>query len=259
MTGPMHVNELLNLKGRRALITGSGQGIGQGIARRLAQAGAYVILHGRKDTTALRDLSQELNALPGGSGLILADLSTSQGCAALMKEVQDTYGRLELLINNAADQGNTALYDIDSDSVTAMLSTNVAAPMLLTRDFARQAKPGAAIVNICSIEAIRPSLGHSHYASSKAGLLQFTRAAARELGPNGVRVNAVCPGLIDRPGLDQDWPEGLNSWIENAPLQRVGTANDVADAVLFLASGASGFITGSSLNVDGGMDCISGW
>jgi NAD(P)-dependent dehydrogenase (short-subunit alcohol dehydrogenase family) len=259
MTGPVLVNELLNLKGRHALITGSGQGIGLSIARRLAQAGASVILHGRKDTTALRDLSEELSALPGGSGLILADLSTSQGCAALMQEVQETNGRLDLLINNAADQGIAALCDLDPDSVTSMLSTNMAAPILLTRDFARQAKPGAAIVNICSIEAIRPSLGHSHYASSKAGLLQFTRAAACELGPKGVRVNAVCPGLIDRQGLNQDWPEGLNRWIENAPLQRIGTSNDVANAVLFLASDASGFITGSSLNVDGGMDCISGW
>ena len=166
---------------------------------------------------------------------------------------------MDLLINNAADQGIAALCDLDPDSVTSMLSTNMAAPILLTRDFARQAKPGAAIVNICSIEAIRPSLGHSHYASSKAGLLQFTRAAACELGPKGVRVNAVCPGLIDRQGLNQDWPEGLNRWIENAPLQRIGTSNDVANAVLFLASDASGFITGSSLNVDGGMDCISGW
>ena len=259
MTGPVLVNELLNLKGRRALITGSGQGIGLSIARRLAQAGASVILHGRKDTTALRDLSEELSTLPGGSGLVLADLSTSKGCAALMQEVQETNGRLDLLINNAADQGIAALCDLDPDSITSMLSTNMAAPILLTRDFARQAKPGAAIVNICSIEAIRPSLGHSHYASSKAGLLQFTRAAACELGPKGVRVNAVCPGLIDRQGLNQDWPEGLNRWIENAPLQRIGTSNDVANAVLFLASDASGFITGSSLNVDGGMDCISGW
>jgi len=259
MTGPVTVNELFDLKGRRALITGSGQGIGLSIARRLAQVGAFVILHGRKYTTALRDLSRELNTLPGGSGLILADLSSSQGCAALMQEVQETYGNLELLVNNAADQGIAALCDLDPDSVTAMFSTNMAAPMLLTRDFARQAKSGAAIVNICSIEAIRPGLGHSHYASSKAGLLQFTRAAARELGPKGIRVNAVCPGLIDRPGLDKDWPEGLNSWIKNAPLQRIGTANDVADAVLFLASNASRFITGSSLNVDGGMNCISGW
>ena len=139
-----------------------------------------------------------------------------------------------------------------------MLSTNLTAPMLLTRDFARQAKPGAVIVNICSVEAIRPSLGHSHYASSKAGLLQFTRAAARELGTDGVRVNAICPGLIDRPGLEQDWPEGFDSWIKNAPLKRIGTARDVAEAVLFLASDTSSFITGSALNVDGGMDCISG-
>ncbi len=259
MTELLRVNELLNLKGRQALITGTNQGIGVSIARKLAQAGASVILHGRRETKALNDLSEEFRDQHEGGGLILADLSTALGCSTLMREIKESYGRLELLINNAADQGIAPLYDLDSDSITTMLSTNMAAPMLLTRDFARQAKPGAAIVNICSIEANRPSLGHSHYASSKAGLLQFTRAAALELGPKNVRVNAVCPGLIDRPGLDQEWPEGRNSWIENAPLKRIGTTNDVANAVLFLASDASRFITGSSLNVDGGMDCISGW
>ena len=259
MTELLQVNELLNLKGRQALITGTNQGIGLSIARRLAQAGASVILHGRKETKVLNDLSKELRDQHEGGGLILADLSTSHGCSSLMREVKESYGRIELLINNAANQGIAPLIDLDPDSITTMLSTNMAAPMLLTRDFACQAKPGAAIVNICSIEANRPSLGHSHYASSKAGLLQFTRAAALELGPKNVRVNAVCPGLIDRPGLDQEWPEGRNSWIENVPLKRIGTANDVANAVLFLASDASRFITGSSLNVDGGMDCVSGW
>lgn len=259
MTGHLHVSELFNLKGRRALVTGSNRGIGVCIARRLVQAGASVILHGRKYTKALLELSEQLKAEQGGGGLILADLSTPHGCATLMREVKETYGHLELLINNAADQGIATLYDLDPDHITTMFSTNMAAPMLLTRDFALQAKPGAAIVNVCSIEAIRPNLGHSHYASSKAGLLQFTRAAARELGPKNVRVNAVCPGLIDRPGLDKEWPEGRKSWIEHAPLKKIGSAYDVANAVLFLASDAARFITGSSLNVDGGMDCISGW
>lgn len=259
MTTAPHVTELLNLHGRRALVTGSSQGIGRSIAHRLAQAGASVILHGRKETNAIRELSDELTSMPGGCGLIFADLSTSKGCATLMQEVQEQYGGLELLINNAADQGMATLCDLDPDSISAMLATNLAAPMLLTRDFARHAEAGSAIVNICSVEAIRPAIGHSHYASTKAGLLQFTRAAALELGASGVRVNAVCPGLIDRPGLDQDWPEGIKSWVKNAPLQKVGTSRDVADAVLFLASDASRFITGSALNVDGGMDCISGW
>ena len=119
-------------------------------------------------------------------------------------------------------------------------------------------RPGA-IVNIASIEGLQPADGHSHYAASKAAVLMHTRAAALELGRHGIRVNAVAPGLIERVDLAADWPDGVRRWQSACPLGRLGQPDDVADAVLFLASDAARWITGATLVVDGGMLTRSTW
>ena len=118
---------------------------------------------------------------------------------------------------------------------------------------------GGAIVNIASIEGTDPAMGHSHYATSKAGLLMLTRSLTLEYAGRGIRTNAVSPGLIDRAGIEQNWPEGVARWRENAPLGRMGNIMDVADAVLFLLSRASRWISGVNLVVDGGMSTVSRW
>jgi NAD(P)-dependent dehydrogenase (short-subunit alcohol dehydrogenase family) len=118
---------------------------------------------------------------------------------------------------------------------------------------------GGTIVNIASIEGTDPAMGHSHYATSKAGLLMLTRSLTLEYAGKGIRVNAVSPGLIDRKGIEDDWPEGVARWQEYAPLERMGDTTDVADAVLFLLSPASRWISGVNLVVDGGMSTVSRW
>ena len=123
----------------------------------------------------------------------------------------------------------------------------------------RTRRAAGAIVNIASIEGMDPAKGHAHYATSKAGMLMMTRAAALEYGEANVRVNAVSPGLIDRQGLVEDWPDGVERWMRRAPLQRLGLPNDVADAVLFLLSPAARWISGANLVVDGGMSAVSRW
>jgi NAD(P)-dependent dehydrogenase (short-subunit alcohol dehydrogenase family) len=115
------------------------------------------------------------------------------------------------------------------------------------------------IVNIASIEGLQPAMNHSHYTTSKAAVLMHTKSAALELGRLGIRVNAVAPGLIDREGLETDWPEGVQRWRSACPLERLGTPEDVADAVLFLLSPASRWITGATLVVDGGVLTNNVW
>ena len=112
---------------------------------------------------------------------------------------------------------------------------------------------GGAIVNIGSISATNPATDHSHYNSAKSGVVTFTRSCAQELGPFGIRVNAVSPGLIHKPGIEKAWPEGVGRWRSRAPLRRLGEPEDIADACLFLASPAARWISGQNLAVDGGM------
>ncbi len=138
----------------------------------------------------------------------------------------------------------------------AVLAATLRSVFLMTQAAARQMIAqggGGAIVNISSIEAENPAPGHSHYNAAKGGVLMYTRAAANELGPHGIRVNAVAPGLIWTPGLETNWPEGVARFLRAAPLGRIGTPEDVADACLFLASPAARWITGASLTVDGGV------
>jgi 3-oxoacyl-[acyl-carrier protein] reductase len=141
-----------------------------------------------------------------------------------------------------------------------VLDTNLDGPFLVTQRAARGwGDRGGAIVNVASIEGSDPAVGHAHYATSKAGLIMFTRAAAIEFGPRNIRVNCVSPGLVERDGLAVEWPEGVARWRERAPLGRLGTPKDVADAVLFLLSPAARWISGTNLVVDGGMSAQNRW
>ena len=148
---------------------------------------------------------------------------------------------------------------MSSSDISQMLEINLQIPIMMTRYFAEYSEKGGSILNICSIEGLTPALNHSHYASSKAGLINFTKASALELGSKNIRVNSICPGLIDRQNLDKDWPQGVKSWLEKAPLKRLGAGNDIANAALFLVSDAASFITGANLVVDGGMECVPSW
>ena len=169
-------------------------------------------------------------------------------------------GQPSMVVNNAAAQPVQSLADMSDESWRSVLNTNLDGPFLVTQRAARAwGERGGAIVNIASIEGSDPAAGHAHYATSKAGLILFTRAAALEFGPRNIRVNCVSPGLIQSDGLDEAWPDGVERWRARAPLGRLGTAKDVADAVLFLLSPAARWISGTNLVVDGGMSAQSRW
>jgi NAD(P)-dependent dehydrogenase (short-subunit alcohol dehydrogenase family) len=256
------VTALLDLQGKIALVTGGSGGIGSSIARRLAEAGAAVAVHYRQNVTGAQATAEAIRAAGGTAIVIQGTMSDEARCQALLEQVHTALGPIDILVNNAADQSVQALSALNLAEWHAMLSANLDAVFLTTRavtaDLIARDQPGA-IVNIASIEGLAPAAGHGHYATSKAAVLMFTRAAALEYGQHGIRINAVSPGLIDREGLAEDWPSGVERWLAAAPLGRLGQPEDIADAVLFLVSPAARWISGANLVVDGGVLARPSW
>jgi len=250
VTAAPPVERLLDLGGLVAIVTGSSGTIGAGIARRLREAGASVVAHGR-DAAALEPLL--------GDGVVVVLGDVERDAAAIVARALDTFGRLDIVVNNAGVQPVAPLTTLGNDDVAELLRVNVVGVAAMAREAATSMPEGGAIVNVASIEGLQPAFDHSHYAASKAAVIMHTRAAALELGPARIRVNSVSPGLIEAPGIEESWPEGVARWHAAAPLDRLGRPDDVADAVLFLASPASRWITGANLVVDGGVLAHNTW
>ncbi len=247
---PPPVSRLLDLSGKTVVVTGASGGIGAGIAARFHEAGGNVVIAYRSDRNGAEALAEQLG--PRATSFA-AELTVDAEVEALMDAAVKSFGGLDVLVNNAALQTHDAFMDLSGEHVDRMLTTNVGGPFRTTQAAARRMTSGGAVVNISSISGLEPAFTHAHYSASKAALSMLTRAAALELGPRGIRVNAVLPGLIWRDGLDKAWPEGLARWLAHVPLGRAGSNEDVADACLFLASPAARFITGALLTVDGGV------
>ena len=250
------VPHLLDLKAKVALVTGASAGIGRGVALRLAEAGASVAVHyrsGREDSDAV--IASVRDGKRKGLA-VWAELTDSLSVEQAIRAVSEQLGPIDILVNNAARQTHAGFEDMDLEEWRAMMTVNLEGVFNVTKAvvagmIARGS--GGAIVNIASIEGLQPAPTHGHYAVSKAGLIMFTRAAALQYGRHGIRVNAVSPGVIWRAGIEEAWPEGVARWMKAVPLGRMGEDEDVADAVLFLASRASRWITGANLVVDGGV------
>ena len=244
---------LLDLSGETVLVTGASGNIGSAIAGRLREAGAAVVAHYFRNEAAAEALADRLSI----SDIVQADLSDESAVERMFTSISPS-----LVVNNAAAQPVAGLGDMTFAEWREVMSANLDSAFLVTQRAAlawiAAGEPGA-IVNIGSIEGQDPAAGHGHYATSKAGLTMLTRAAALEFGSAGIRVNCVSPGLIDREGLARDWPDGVARWHDRVPLGRMGSAIDVADAVLFLLSPAARWISGANLVVDGGMSAQSKW
>jgi len=250
------VNRLHDLTGKVALVTGASANIGAGIARRLAEAGAAIAVHYRGGRDNAEALVAEMNARGEKAVAFHAELTDPAVVKTMFAKIADALGTVDILVNNAARQTHSTIGEMSTDEWRRMLAANLDgvfnATQAMTNALIAKQHSGT-IVNIASIEGLHPALTHGHYATTKAGLIMFTRATALEFGRHGIRANAVSPGVIYNDGIEAAWPEGVERWMSAVPLGRMGTDQDVADAVLFLASPASRFITGANLVVDGGI------
>lgn len=256
------ISSYLDLSGRCALISGASGGIGGQIALVLAKAGAKTVLHAHQNTKAAQALAKTIMDA-GGEALILpCDLTAPGAAENLVNDAAKQGFLVDILVNNAARQDVQALGDQSLSDWKNMFAATLDSAFALSQAVCARliaAEQPGSIINIASIEGLAPAAGHAHYASAKAALLHFTRAAALEYGPHHIRFNAVSPGLIDRDELAQDWPDGVGRWLAKAPLGRLGATADIAKAVLYFASPMSSWTSGANLVVDGGMLSTANW
>lgn len=240
-----------SLAGKTALVTGGGRRIGAAIARRLHAAGANVLVHYRDSEADASRLEAELNAVRARSAAkVKAELLAPIAPRALVSAALESFGRLDLLVNNASSFFPIAIGSVEPSHWEELIGSNLRAPLFIAQEAAAElAKREGAIINIVDIHADRPLKGYPLYSIAKAGIAALTRALAIELAPR-VRVNGVAPGAIAWPDDGQFEPEERSRIVATTPLMRIGTPDDVAQAVHFLA--CAPYVTGQVLAVDGG-------
>ncbi len=241
-----------DFSGRVALVTGAARGLGRAVAARLHERGASVAVNVRdaeRAATAALEIGERALAVPG-------DIAAAGVPDDIVRRTLDRFGRIDILVNNAALPLTTRFEQISAEEWRQALEVNLTAPFLLIKAVlpAMKAQHYGRIVNISSTAGRTVStLGGAHYTASKTGLLGLTRAAAKELGKYGITVNAVCPGMIDTElTRETATPDVLERLASGFPIPRLGTPLEVADLICFAASERAGYITGASLDINGG-------
>jgi glucose 1-dehydrogenase len=248
----------MRLNGKHALVTGSDQGIGQGIAIRLAEEGADVVVNYRKNRDGAEETRGRIQQMGRRAVSIQADVAQASEARRLVKEAATGLGFIDILVNNAGIEKNAAFIDVTEEDYRAVIEVNLSGPFFVTQEFARHrrdVKGGGKIINISSVHEELPFPNFTAYCMAKGGLKMMMRNLAIELAPLGITVNNVAPGAIETPinkKLLSD-PKLLEPLLANIPLHRVGQPSDVAGVTAFLASSDADYVTGATIVVDGGL------
>jgi len=241
-------------EGKVAVVTGAARGIGQAIARRLAQEGADVVICDLQ-VEWLAETAGIVEGL-GRKALPLAvDVGDSETVNACINEVVKVFGKVDIMVNNAGITKDTLLVRMSDDDWDAVLRVNLKGTFLFSRAVAKHMmkQRSGAIINIASISGVIGTAGQANYAASKAGVIALTKSTANELASRGVRANAIAPGFISSKMTDALSEDVRKQYLSRIPLGRFGTVEDIANAVVFLASEQSSYMTGQTLHVNGGM------
>jgi 3-oxoacyl-[acyl-carrier protein] reductase len=242
------------LSDKVAIVTGASRGIGRAIALALASQGAKVVASAR-NAEALAELTAEIKAQGGDAMAVVGDVAVEDDANNLIKQAVEGYGQVDVFINNAGITRDGLLLRMKNDDWDAVLDTNLKGAFLCTRAVAKvmSKQRSGRIINISSVVGEMGNAGQANYCASKAGLLGLTKSVARELARRNVTVNAITPGFIATEMTEAMNEKAQDAMTEQIPLGRLGVPDDVANAVIFLASDQSAYITGQVLGVNGGM------
>lgn len=243
------------LRGKVALVTGASRGIGREVALTLSSYGCTVIINYNGSKERAEEVEEEIKSKQGNAIIYQADVSDFEGVKKMVADIKDEFGKIDILVNNAGITKDNLILRMTEDEFDRVIDINLKGAFNLVRHVSSLMikQRNGRIINISSVVGIRGNAGQINYSASKAGVIGLTKSLAKELGTRGVTVNAVAPGYINTD-MTQEIKEGWKEQIkELVPLKRFGEASDVAHAVAFLASDYSSYITGQTIQVDGGL------
>ena len=243
------------LKGKVAIITGSGRGIGKAIAMKLAENGADIVINDIPGSDYADDTKKEIEALGVRAIVVRGDVRKTEDVENLVKETMNAFGRIDILVNNAGITRDGLMLRMSEEDWDMVLDINLKGAFNCIKAVARpmMKQRCGSIINIASVVGVMGNAGQANYTASKAGLIGLTKTVAKEFSSRNIRANAVAPGFIESHMTDILTDEVKNQYFDAIPLSRFGKVEDVAKAVLFLASDLSSYITGQTINVDGGL------
>ncbi len=244
---------MINLSGRVAIVTGASRGIGRAIAQRLAAQGAVVVAAARGENA--RAVAEEITAAQGRAEAVSLDVTEPGAAERLVASTLERHARIDILVNNAGIARDQLMLRMKREDWDAVIATNLTAAFALTQAVLKPMlrQRGGRIISIGSVVGQSGNAGQANYAASKAGLIGFTKAVALEVGSRGITANVVAPGLIETDMTRAMTEQARDEWASKIPLRRLGTPDDIASAVCFLASDEASYITGHVLAINGGM------